>query len=83
MPGMNSLVRARLTAEVLDTVRKDLRARGLVAEEQNEHGQVYVIVDGEIECIVGLFAATHRPGVVVEARHADRIRRWRPSTDGA
>lgn len=69
-------VRERALAGVLESVRRCLRDRGAVVEERVENGRTYFIVGGQIEAVVGVWSARHRPGVVIEARRADKTTPW-------
>jgi len=76
---LDSLVRERRMREILHAVLSDVKARGLVPESREELGRHYVLIDGDIEAVVGVWPAEHRPGIVVEARRADLRRPWRPA----
>jgi hypothetical protein len=76
----DAIVRERILRETLAAVLADAKARGLPAEVRDELGRHYVLIGGEIEAVVGVWPAEHRPGIVVEARRADGKRPWRPSS---
>lgn len=80
---MNPLDRQALVSQAVVRVRKDVKARGLVLEERFENGRFVLLVDGHIEAYVGTWAAEHRPGIVIEARLADKRTPWTPKAPGA
>jgi hypothetical protein len=73
---LDLFVREEVLEGVRASVRRHLRERGAIFEERAEHGRTYFFVAGQIEVVVGVWPAEHRPGVVIEARHADKKKPW-------